>query len=86
MLQSRFPSRDGNTIQKFVQAANEVRNSFKNGSLPFTISTRKLIDLFEMEEALGLTEAANCAILNWMDNDNRQVVVNILDRCGVKLK
>lgn len=86
MLQGRFPSRDGSTIQKFVQAANEVRNSFKNGSLPFTISTRKLIDLFEMEEAMGLTEAANCAILNWMDNDNKQVVVNILDRCGVKLK
>lgn len=83
MLESRFSGEDVSLIEKMTKSAEEVRKSFSNGVLPFTISTRKLIDFFEMKPALGHKMALDLSIMNWLDDDNRQVVEQILNRCGV---
>lgn len=86
MLASRFPSQPRSKLQKFVQAAGDVRGQFKNGLIPITLSTRKLVDIFEMEPALGLAEAVRCALLNWLDEDNVATVRKLLDNRGIDLK
>jgi cobaltochelatase CobS len=85
MLLKRFSHQGEAKLHRFVLAAREVREQFKNGVLPVTLSTRKLIELFEMEAALGMKEAVNCAILNWLDEDNIAVVKKILDNRGISL-
>jgi len=86
MLKARFPDSDPAVVQKFVEAAMEIRKSFSDGVLPVTISTRKLIDVFDMEPVLGREEAIRCAILNWMGRDNSAVAKKILENHGLVAK
>lgn len=84
MLTTRFPSQAPIFIEKLVKAANEIRGAFLNGTIPLTISTRKILDILEMIPVLGQQEAMNLGVLNWADSDNREVLTQIFDRCGIK--
>jgi cobaltochelatase CobS len=86
MLVGRFPDKDRAMIQKMVEAAIEIRKSFRDGVLPVTISTRKLIDILDMEYILGREEALNNAVLNWMGRDNLAVARKILENHGLVSK
>jgi cobaltochelatase CobS len=85
MLTQRFPGEDRNSLGRLVQAANEIRKSFENGALPVTLSTRKLIDYLEAKPTLGEKDSMECALFNWLDPDNRQLVIEIMDRCQLRL-
>lgn len=83
MLLKRFPQAEAALIEKLVKIAIEVRKSFKAGLLPVTISTRKLIEILDMNGHLGLPMAVDLAILNWLDEDNRLMVVKLIENHGL---
>lgn len=85
MLSRRFPNSNTLFVTRLVAAAKAVREQFKIGTIPITISTRKIIDILEAEPVLGQKEAIACSVLNWLDEDNVQVVTKILENSGVKL-
>lgn len=84
MLEARFPNADRRIASSLIKAANEIRASFLSGNMPYTVSTRKLIDILEMIGPFPIEQAVKLTILNWMDKDNQAVVAQILDRCGIK--
>lgn len=83
MLSDRYPGEDLNQIEMVVQLANDVRNSFKQGSMATTISTRKLIDYFDLCTLVENTVAFEVAVLNWLDSDERDTVNSITQRVGL---
>lgn len=85
MLTGRFPTTDGSFIQHLVQAATEIRKAFAEGTLPLTVSTRKLIEVLQMDRELGTETALELGILGWLDADNRPVVAKILENHGFKV-
>lgn len=86
MLGRRFPGADGDLVITLVKGAKEVRTAFMQGNLVNTMSTRKLIDFFELLPLLGETSAIEATMLNWLEEDDRQLVVDLFRRVGIKTK
>jgi cobaltochelatase CobS len=86
MLTQRFPTVSHTKIWSLVTVARDVRDQFRNGLIPVTLSTRKLIDIFEMEPVLGLRPAVECALLNWLDEDCIELVKKIFENRGMDLR
>lgn len=86
MLIRRFPKTSAVKARQLVSAAREVRDQFQQGLIPVTLSTRKLIDVLEAESALGLKTAIQCALTNWLDEDNVELVRKIFENKGLDLK
>jgi MoxR-like ATPase len=83
MLCNRFPNADTPDVKRMVQAAFEIREAFKQGNLGITFSTRQLIGYFEMREDLEARESLDLTLLNWLDEDDSQLVLEILKRVQV---
>lgn len=66
MLVNRFKNATAAEIKSMVKFANDVRSGFLSGNLSVTLSTRKLIDYFEMRPVFGAEESLNKAIMNWL--------------------
>lgn len=86
MLQRRFPAEKRDDVLLLCKAAKEVRESFKQGALSLTLSTRKLIDYFELKPTMGHSQSLKAVLLNWLDEDDRELVTGLLERCGVDTK
>lgn len=86
MLQSRFPGLSNIEIEQMLSLASEIRAAFSRGELSLTLSTRKLIKFFDQRTA-GFTfaEALQNTVLSWLDEDDNQLVITILDRLGMNL-
>lgn len=84
MLLRRFPTMGKGDVELMVKAANEMRVAFMQGNISHTFSTRKLIDFYELQPTLGWTAALSTVILNWLDNDDRQIVLDLFKRVGIK--
>lgn len=84
MLRHRFPGAEQSEITQMVKMANEVRIAFKMGQLAVTMSTRKLVDYFKMRLELNDKKMALSATLtNWLSDDDRVLVEQVLTRCGI---
>lgn len=83
MLSGRFPNAETSDIKRMVQAAFEIREAFKQGNLGVTFSTRQLIGYFEMRDDLEARDALDLTMLNWLDEDDSQLVIEILKRVQV---
>lgn len=83
MLAGRYPSVDLAAIRKMVQAAFEIRGAFKQGNLGITFSTRQLVEYFAMQPELGDKDVLAVTLLNWLDEDDEQLVLEILRRVDV---
>lgn len=86
MLAKRFPSTEEKVLEQLTKVAGQVRNAFMEGSLPFSFSTRKLIDLLEMTNGMEFKVAVEAAFLNWMDSDNRATVEKMFESVGIRIK
>lgn len=85
MLLRRFPAETKGHLQAMVKAAGLVRESFNQGNLSVTMSTRKLIDYCELKPTLGQDDALAAAMLNWLDADDLVLVKGFFDRAGIKI-
>jgi len=83
MLEGRFPDESREELELITKAAIEVRTAFKQGQLSVTLSTRKLVEYLELKRTLGEIQARNVTLLNWLDDDDRQLVVELLGRVGM---
>jgi len=83
MLRDQFGKRDG--IEKLVKLANEIRTAFKQGDLSVTLSTRKLVDFFLMTPSFSTREAMDVILMNWLDDEDRALVQEIINRVDVVL-
>jgi cobaltochelatase CobS len=83
MLTARFPATTLSKVRLMVKAASEVRNAFKQSNLSLTLSTRKLIDYFELVPLLGEAGALQSVLLDWLDTDEKELVTNLLTRVGL---
>lgn len=84
MLKERFPKAPSMEVAAMVKLANEIRVTFKQGGLPVTMSTRKLVEYFGVRQALGnKTLALEVTLLNWLGDDDKELVFQIMKRCGV---
>jgi len=79
LLESKFDVGQGE-ITKTVQFATEVRTAFKSGNLSVTLSTRKLIDFYELRSVLGTTRAWHAVLWGWLDSDDRALVSEMANR------
>lgn len=86
MLSGRYPKAKASDVLAMVGGANEVREAFVRGEINVTLSTRKLMDFFEMSETLGPERAIQLALLNWTDEDDGQTVKELLMRKNVPIK
>lgn len=83
MLLRRFPNANADTVRLLVKSAGEVRNAFKMGTIGATFSTRKLIDTLTLQPQLtNLAETLNVTFFNWLDEDDKNLVVELMIRCG----
>lgn len=84
MLRKRFPKVHENRIAPMVKVANEIRLAFKQGNLAITMSSRKLVDYFQMSlEMADEKIAKEATLLNWLTEDDVALVNQIMSRCGV---
>lgn len=86
MLMRRFPQEAGEDVELLCRAAKEVREAFKQGNLSLTFSTRKLVDYFELKPTMGHSDSLRVVMLNWLDEDDLELVVQLFERCGVDIK
>lgn len=86
MLLARFPSMDTALLEKITKMAKEVRESFKRGLIPVTLSTRKVIEMLEMTKEFPLKEVLEAVLLNWLDEDNIAAIQKILENHGLPIK
>jgi len=86
MLMRRFPASKREEVSLMCNAAKEVREAFKQGTLSLTLSTRKLVDYLELKPTLGHLEALNSVLMNWLDEDDKELVLGLLERVGVDTK
>jgi len=86
MLMRRFPNEKRDEVKILCLAAKEIRESFKQGALTLTLSTRKLIDYLELKPTMGHIQSIQAVLLNWLDEDDRELVNGLLERCGVETK
>lgn len=84
MLETRFPTMSLVEINDMLNLAVEIRSAFSRGELAITLSTRKLIKFFSQRTA-GFTfaESLQNTLLSWLDGDDNQLVITILDRLGI---
>ena len=80
MLASRFPAENAKEIETMVRLATEIRSAFERGILAVTLSTRRLIEYFELKTVLGDGEAMRLCLLNWVDKDDEQLVRDVVSR------
>jgi len=74
MLADRFPKEPTKDIETMVKGAEEIRVAFQQGNLSLTLSTRKLIDYFELKDSLGPQDSLKVSFLNWVDEDDLELV------------
>jgi cobaltochelatase CobS len=93
MLAKRFPSldegllREDNELEKLLKLARDVRQAFSQGELAITLSTRKLISYFEQRENnFSQIEALRSCLLNWLDDDDKNLVKTMLDRLQISVE
>lgn len=85
MLKQRFAKVPEADLKAMVKAANEIRVAFKAGNLAVTMSSRKLVDYFRMSIELNDWPLARRAtLINWLTDDDRALVDQMLTRCGVQ--
>lgn len=84
MLTNRFPHAPVDLITKMTKLAVEVRTSFKQGNISVVISTRTLISFFEMLPTLGQMIALKATFLNWLDDDDMNLVKAFMSRLGIR--
>lgn len=84
MLIKRFPA-FASEVKVLVKGANEIRQAFLQSQISVTLSTRKLIDYFDLLPTMGELESLKLTLLNWLDDNDRQLVMDLLKRCGVKV-
>jgi len=80
MLHRRFPGVPLDQINEVVAIATEVRSSFQRGLLAVTMSTRRLIEYFELSAVVGESESMRLSLLNWVDEDDEQLVHDVITR------
>lgn len=83
MLCRRFPEEPEAGVRGMVGGAREVRAAFESGRINLTLSTRKLVDYYQLKRVLGAQAALALTILNWTDEDDGQLVRELLQRKGV---
>lgn len=86
MLMRRFPQENRLSVAVLCKAAKEIREAFKQGSLSITLSTRKLIDYLELRPTMGHLESLSAVLINWLDEDDKELVLGLLERCGLETK
>ncbi len=85
LLCVKNPAESETVIETYVKAAGEVRQAFKQGEFSITLSTRKLLEFFEMKPILGEMVTLDATLLGWTDRDDRDALIEILRRCGVEV-
>lgn len=86
MLKKRFPGADSSEIKRLVRLAGDVRTAFVKGELSVSLSTRKLIDLLTLERSgLTLSESIYVTLLNWLDEDDQNLITSILSRLNITI-
>jgi len=83
MLMRRFPNAMRDEIRTLCNAAKEIREAFKQGTLSLTLSTRKLVDYLELKPTMGHVPALHAVLINWLDEDDKELVLGLLERVGV---
>jgi len=86
MLLRRFPGAKREEVKVLCSAAKEIREAFKQGALSLTLSTRKLVDYLELKPTMGHLEALRSVLINWLDEDDKELVLGLLERVGVETK
>lgn len=71
-------------LDKMVRLAAEIRVAFTDGKLAVTMSTRKLLDYGVLYQAFGHEEALKVTLFNWLDEDDRALVQEVIKRVGIK--
>ena len=81
VIRARVPECGVRLARKFVRVAADVREARENDQAYCTFSTRRLIDLARKNAQLGnLSVALELAVLNRLQNEDRQVVFEICQR------
>ena len=86
MLMRRFPFEKRSEVVTLCKVAKEIREAFKQGSLSITLSTRKLIDYLELRPTMGHLESLRAVLINWLDEDDKELVLGLIERCGMETK
>lgn len=83
MIEKRFPAAPRDQIAQILNVATEIRKAFQNQQLSITLSTRKVIEYFDLlGEGYSAREAVELVLINWLDDDDRNLVEAIVDRVG----
>lgn len=80
MLCNRFPNEPKGDVEEMVALATEVRDGFKRGQFALTFSSRRLIDYFDLKCTVGPDGALYLALINWADEDDKQLIIELLAR------
>lgn len=81
VLQARVPSYSPQLAHKLVSVASEIRAGYKQHTINYTFSTRRLIDLARKHEQLGdFSMALQLAVLNRLSQESSQVVFEVCQR------
>jgi cobaltochelatase CobS len=83
MLTALHPDKE-ELVMQMVSVAGQIRQAFANGNLALTLSTRKLREFFIFADSFSQVDAMKLAVLDWLDNDDLGLVLEILKRCGIK--
>ncbi|HEC64823.1 MAG TPA: hypothetical protein ENI23_06000, partial [bacterium] len=86
MLMRRFPFEKRSEVVTLCKVAKEIREAFKQGSLSITLSTRKLVDYLELRPKMGHLESLRAVLINWLDEDDKELVLGLIERCGMQTK
>jgi len=84
MLMRRFPAAKREDVKNLCNAAKEIREAFKQGTLALTLSTRKLVDYLELKPTMGHKTALEATLINWLDEDDKELVLGLLERVGIE--
>jgi MoxR-like ATPase len=77
MAQSGNAERD--TVERMVQAANDVREAIHNEKVFGSFSTRRVIDWARMARKFGVRESAHYTVLSKLNRYDAEVVEDIID-------
>ena len=45
-----------------------------------------MVDYLELKPTLGHLEALRAVLINWLDEDDKELVLGLLERCGLETK
>ena len=82
MLTRRFPDVLPQEMKKLVRVASDIRSAFDRGDYLLNFTTRKLIDLLELQPKIGFDQALQVAYTNWLEAEEAISIRELFVRAG----